>query len=579
MKTIVRNVRVVRPAVDFGPGRTLVAVLAVLTWCMATTGNLEAEMHTQTEPAEPSAVVVVGVTPQHAIDPAIFGQFLEIASWGEPGPEALADPQTGRLPDPVVDALRQLHAPVIRFPGGSDMPEHEWRDRVGPVADRPISQFRDDNTLTNRFGYPQFLTLCEELDAEPLLVLNLKRVLTGVYTAAEVADLAAYCNAPVDPRRAADGRAEPWNVRRWQIGNELFTYIPELMEEQGWSEAETARRIADAVAAVSAEIRKVTPEAEIIFDGYVDHPPRPISRRLLSDPVVREAIDLPTFHHYAPWGFRDWTDRGVTQPLTQADADRMWMMWTAMPGGFGPRPGDGGFRQAAALAQAWGYDRWATTEWNWNGWQRGEGELPLAERERDFARSLGNGALLNDFIRRADRLVLGNQSMMLGVSWNIAAVFARPNDTDGWTATPTPSGLVTGLWSREHGRHALPVELISEPPGVMLDTRINRYAYRGVLPLLDVAATADLPPDGTPRLVLHVVHREREDAARLRLDLTAWPTPKSATLHTVVSRDVRDAIIASTDLPLEPTETPGVFDVMFPPASVGTLGIAFDTAR
>ncbi|MEM8865501.1 MAG: hypothetical protein AAGF31_08125, partial [Planctomycetota bacterium] len=164
------------------------------------------------------------------VDSRLFGHFLEIASFGELGPEALVDPDTGRLPEEVVQQLKQLRPTVIRFPGGIDIDYLDWTDRIDlpgrPDGERrPTSQTRG-NTLTNYFGYDEFLELAAELDTQPLLVVNLRRSLepgADVAAAAEhAAALVAYCNADVDSerltatdkrwaqQRVANGHAKPW---------------------------------------------------------------------------------------------------------------------------------------------------------------------------------------------------------------------------------------------------------------------------------------------------------------------------------------------------------------------------------
>ena len=186
------------------------------------------------------------------VSPLIFGQFLEIASWGERGPEAYADEQTGELPEAVVEKPRELHAPIIRFPAGSDLPSLLWTDRVTLPGrpEPPTSKGNSGLPLTNRFTYDHFLRLCRELEAEPLVVV---KAMPGVSeamfpdepgerhgdggtleeTAQQAADLVAYLNAELtpgmDPRvqrfaalRAANGRLEPWGVKTFQVGNELF---------------------------------------------------------------------------------------------------------------------------------------------------------------------------------------------------------------------------------------------------------------------------------------------------------------------------------------------------------------------
>jgi len=108
------------------------------------------------------------------VDARLFGHFMERASWGEPGFDAARDPDNpNRLQPAVVDKLEQLSIPLIRFPAGTDLIRIDWRDMIdnvpGREGGRPIFAKNDGRTYTNAFGIDEFLALCENLGAEPLL--------------------------------------------------------------------------------------------------------------------------------------------------------------------------------------------------------------------------------------------------------------------------------------------------------------------------------------------------------------------------------------------------------------------------
>ncbi len=522
--------------------------------------------------AAPANVLMVGNERLNRVDPALFGQFLEIASWGEPGPDALVDPRTGELPPEVVAALREVAPPVIRFPGGTDVDYLHWADRIGPRDRRGPSAGERGQKLANRFGYPEFLRLCETLDAEPLLVLNLRDVLAGDRTADDVAGLVAYCNAPGDARRAADGRAEPWGVRRWQIGNELFLYGPKLMDERGWSPDEFADAVVSSVVDIVERIRQHTPDAQIVFDGWLGHPE--LTERVLRAPRLRAAIDLPTFHRYRPWKLKTVTIDGVETPWSEADPDALWRLWTTMPGGFRRGEGsDGEMFARAGQAAAIGYAQVASTEWNWNGWSEDGQAHPFGARVDYLGRGLGVASFLHQLMRYGDRYVLATQSMLLSTSWNIGAVHAEPSDTKtgGWDVRVRPSGRVTGLYAQHHGAHRVASAFRDDVPVDWLDAELNHHRFAGAVPRYDAVATAD-----DDRVVVHLLNRQREAALRLNVDVSAWPVAEKAVLHAVVSDRPMDTRIKSQAVPIRSADSAQVVTIDLPAATCAVLVIELE---
>ena len=120
----------------------------------------------------------------------------------------------------VVEALKQLHSGVYRFPGGNFVSAYEWREGVGdrdrrsPVYD-PVWRAVQPNDV----GTDEFLTLCHLLDVESYITVN-----AGFGDAWSAAQLVEYTNGPITTPmgrwRAANGHPEPYHVRFWGIGNE-----------------------------------------------------------------------------------------------------------------------------------------------------------------------------------------------------------------------------------------------------------------------------------------------------------------------------------------------------------------------
>jgi alpha-N-arabinofuranosidase len=106
----------------------------------------------------------------------------------------------------------------VRFPGGTLSDFYHWRDGIGPVNKRPVTEHPTDTGRSPHvFGTPEFLRFCQAIGARPLITVN-----AGTASAQEAADWVAYCNQPHHPERKADGIAQPAGVKLWEIGNELY---------------------------------------------------------------------------------------------------------------------------------------------------------------------------------------------------------------------------------------------------------------------------------------------------------------------------------------------------------------------
>jgi alpha-N-arabinofuranosidase len=154
----------------------------------------------------------------------VFGSFLE--HLGRAIYEGIYDPQS-KLSDSngfrkdVLDEIKKLNVPIIRYPGGNFVSGYNWLDGVGPKANRPAVLDKAWNSMnSNEFGTDEFLAWCRLVGTEPLLGLNL-----GTGTAEQAAALVEYCNLEKGTRwsdlRRKNGIAEPYKVQKWCLGNEM----------------------------------------------------------------------------------------------------------------------------------------------------------------------------------------------------------------------------------------------------------------------------------------------------------------------------------------------------------------------
>ena len=121
----------------------------------------------------------------------------------------------------VVEALKKLNIPVLRWPGGCFADEYHWKDGVGPRDQRPkmINTHWGMVTETNAFGTHEFLDLCEMLECEAYIAGNV-----GSGTPEEMQDWVEYMTFDGDSEmanlRRKNGRDKPWKIKYFGVGNE-----------------------------------------------------------------------------------------------------------------------------------------------------------------------------------------------------------------------------------------------------------------------------------------------------------------------------------------------------------------------
>ena len=132
-----------------------------------------------------------------------------------------ADHINGADPD-VIRFLRESHLPILRWPGGNFVSSYHWRDGVGLIEKRPtLPNYAWGQQENNFFGTDEFIAFCRAVGCEPMICLN-----AGSGTVTEAAQWLEYCNGSVDTPmgrlRATNGHPEPYNVKHWEVGNELW---------------------------------------------------------------------------------------------------------------------------------------------------------------------------------------------------------------------------------------------------------------------------------------------------------------------------------------------------------------------
>ena len=158
------------------------------------------------------------------IDKRIYGSFIEHLGRAvyngiyEPG-HPLADEQGFRKD--VIEMVKELDMPIVRYPGGNFVSGYDWEDGVGPLESRKKRLELAWRSLeTNEFGMNEFAAWAKKADTEIMMAVNL-----GTRGIAEAANLLEYCNHPggtyYSDMRISHGYKDPYKIKTWCLGNEM----------------------------------------------------------------------------------------------------------------------------------------------------------------------------------------------------------------------------------------------------------------------------------------------------------------------------------------------------------------------
>ena len=433
------------------------------------------------------------------LDRNLFGSFLEHLGRAiyegiyEPG-SSLADANGFRKD--VMDEVRQLGVPIIRYPGGNFVSGYHWLDGVGPKKDRPRVLDKAWNTLeTNQFGTNEFMAWCKNVGALPLMGLNL-----GTGTTEMAAALVEYCNTEKGTKwsdlRRAHGIEQPYKVEHWCLGNEMDGpwQIGHMTATEYGMKAQDAAR----------QMRYVDPSLKLIACGS-SGPQMPTylewDREVLEQ--CYDYVDGLSLHRYV----------GNTKEETGGDSSKYLALNLSMEKQIA--------ETLAVCDLVRGHKRSPKQLWlsfdEWNVWYRErhgdavnghEQTAPhLLEEKYNFEDALLVGGIVNSLLRNADRIKIACLAQLVNV---IAPIFTNAKGLFRQTIFYPYS------WGLQFAR------------GKVLDLLVDSPTYEvadmGKVSYLDVAGTTN-PGDGSVSLFVlnrdlnkpHVVEVAWQDRAPARV--------------------------------------------------------------
>jgi len=419
---------------------------------------------------------------RHAISRHIYGHFAEhlgrcIYGGFYVGEDSDIPNKNGVRTD-IIEALKALDIPNLRWPGGCFADTYHWKDGIGPKDQRPeiVNQWWGGVTENNSFGTHEFLNMCEELNAEPYLAANV-----GSGTVKELADWVQYVNhkgkSPMSDLRKANGREEPWNVKYWGVGNEMWGCGGHMKPEHY---ANIVRQYSTFMTdwTNSDGLFRIASGANVDDYNWTETLMREVPRHLL------EGLAL---HSYS---FVEWNNKGSAVDFDEGQY--FATMRTAL------RMDELATKHSAIMDKYDPQKRIALVVDEWGGWYNVEpGTNPgFLYQQNTMRDAMIAGATLNIFNNHCERVRMANLAQTVNV---LQAVIL----TEGEKMLLTPTYHVMRMYKVHHDATMIPIAIDNVP-----------YRY-GDAELPAISASASRDANGLVHATLTNIDANRAHTVRL----------------------------------------------------------------
>ena len=428
----------------------------------------------------------------------------------------------------VLEKVRALHPAFIRWPGGNVAQDYHWQWGAGPRDERPtwINLSWKNEPEPGDIGTDEFIRFCRNVGAEPSLTVNVEG--RGA-TAAEAAAWVEYCNGPATSKygamRARNGHAEPYGVRYWEIGNEIWgDWV------RGHSDATTyARNYKRYVAAM----RAVDPTIKFIAVGDNN---QEWNRTVLK--LAGDEIDWLAIHHY--YGTREMRGDVLNLMARPLHYERFYGEVEKLIRELAPR------RQIKLNINEWGLD------------------LPEPQQHSMLA-ALYGARLMNVFERRGDLVTMSAVSDLI----------------NGW-----PGGIIQ---ASRHGVFVTPVYLVNQLYATRLGAerlaaKISSPAFNSSregtgIPVLD--AVASRSADGS-RIFIKAVNTSQQ-TLQTTITLSGCEVEPKGEIETINADSLTDfnsfATPAAVTIKRAAINAARTFSADLPPHSVSVITLNISRSR
>jgi len=423
-------------------------------------------------------IFIDAISPIGSLDKRCYGQFIE--HLGECIYGGIWVGEDSKIPNikgyrlDVLEAVKQLNCPLVRWPGGNFASGYHWMDGVGPRGQRPRRyDMAWGQEEPNTFGTDEFIEWCRLVGAEPYIVVN-----AGNGTPEEAASWVEYCNLDRNTYyaqlRRKYGHEEPYRVKVWGIGNELYGRWQIGFCVDG---AECARRTVE----FANEMWKVDPNIKLVAVGHDNDPEWNIN-------MVRyagEYFDYLSIHTYI-WGVNK-TYRELVSYSVDIER-RLRNIYDLIQG----------------VRRKYNIKREIKIAFDeWNVWYP-EAKPPLLRQITGVKDAVFTAGVLNALHRLCNEVPIAAFAQTV----NVLPLIITSGEG---RVILTPQYLVFKMYGANTGDHVLPV--VADSP-LYKSSELNMY-----IPFLDASAT--LAKDGKT-LYLHIVNRHESDVAYIEASFRGY---------------------------------------------------------
>jgi len=449
---------------------TQVSALLVLVLALISTADAQ------------NKLIINADQPKNKISEHIYGQFSEHLGSGIYGGLWVGEdseiPHTGGFRNDVLNALKELEIPNLRWPGGCFADEYHWRDGIGQREERPVRINTHWGMVLekNQVGTHEFMYLTDLLNTEPYISANV-----GSGTVEEMANWVEYMTfdgqSTLANLRRKNGRNEPWNVKFWGIGNESWGCGGNM---QANYYADLYRRYATYVKEYSGnEIFKIA-------SGFSD------DNYWWTETVVEEAgamMDAISLHYYTI-ATGDWSQKGPSQNFGED------MYFAGLKQGL--KMEEYVTRHATILDKFDPEKRITLAVDEWGIWTDPlEGTNPgFLKQQNSIRDALIASTTLDIFNKHSDRVRIANIAQTVNV---LQAMIL----TDGNKMLKTPTYHVFDFYKVHHNAMLLPLQL-----------ETAKYSYqKQSIPAL--SATASKSEDDAINITISNIHASEQQTAEI----------------------------------------------------------------
>ena len=388
----------------------------------------------------------------------------------------------------VVEALKKLKIPVLRWPGGCFADTYHWKDGIGPKKDRPsmLNIWWGNTKEDNSFGTNEFLNMCELLGAQPYLSGNV-----GSGSPQELADWVKYTthpkgSSPMPELREKYGRENPWNVKFWGLGNEAWGCGGNMKVEHY---ANVYRQYATFMTDWSNSDKLYRIASGATDDDY--H-----WTEVLMKELPANMFDALGLHHYS---VIDWNKKGSSTDFSEKEyfttmqrallMEELVTKHSAVMDKYDPK------KKKALAVDEWG--GWYDVVQGTNG--------AFLFQQNTMRDAMIAGATLNIFNNHCDRVKMANLAQIINV---LQAVILTHEEK----MIVTPTYHVMEMYNVHHDALMLPLTLTS-----------NDYVL-GDKKLKAVSASASKDKNGTIHISLVNIDAHKEQSVTIALNGTIAKT-------------------------------------------------------